>query len=126
MRTTAAGVPIDDDHPYSLVRTADGRTGWVSGVLPYGPDGRLVTERDTAIEAALDVLATRLADAGARLDDVVKVTVYLTDLGWRDALNAAFVRRFRPPFPARTAIEVRRLPRDAPIELDAVVQAGAA
>lgn len=122
LRTTPAETETDLDHPYSLVRTVDGRTAWVSGVLPYGPDGRIVTDRDDAIDAALRVLDERLGDAGASLADVVKVTVYLTDLGWRDALNAAFVDRFRPPLPARTAVEVRRLPRDAPIELDAVVQ----
>jgi 2-iminobutanoate/2-iminopropanoate deaminase len=124
MRTTPGELEVDADHPYSLVRTVDGRLGWVSGVLPYGPDGAIVTDRDAAIDAALDVLAARLQDAGADLGDVVKVTAYLTDLGWRDALNAAFARRFRPPLPARTAVEVRRLPRDAPVELDAVVDTG--
>ena len=123
MRTIpAAGAALD--HPYSLVRTVDGRTAWLSGVLPYAVDGSVVLERDGAIDAALRVLAERVVAAGATLDDVVQTTVYLTDLGWRDAVNAAYARAFTPPLPARTAVEVRRLPRDAPIELDAVVQLG--
>lgn len=124
MRTTVAdggGTP-STDHPYSLVRTVDGRTGWVSGVLPYAADGSIVTDRDAAIAAVLNRLRARLAEAGATLDDVVQTTVYLTDLGWREALNEAYAEAFRPPLPARTAVEVRRLPRDAPIEIDAVVQ----
>lgn len=120
MRTVPGAA--DDDHPYSLVRTVDGRLAWVSGVLPCGPDGVVVQDAADAIDAALTVLAERVGEAGASLDDVVKVTVYLTDLDWREALNAAFGDTFTPPRPARTAVEVRRLPRGAPIELDAVVQ----
>ena len=118
--TTPAG--HGDDHPYAQVRTADGCVGWVSGVLPYDEDGRVVGDRDDAVRHSLRVLAERLADAGAALDDVVKITVYLTDLSWRDAVNDAFRRTFRPPLPARTVVEVRALPRGAGIELDAVVQ----
>lgn len=112
---------MGEDHPYAEVRTADGRLGWTSGVLPYDEDGRVVHDRDEAIRHCLRVLADRLAAADAGLDDVVKVTVYLTDLAWRDAVNVAFRRAFRPPLPARTAVEVRALPRGADIELDAVV-----
>jgi len=126
MRTTPdPDTTVDVDHPYSLVRTVDGRLGWVSGVVPYGGDGKVITERDAAIDRALTLLAERIADAGATLDDVVKVTAYLTDLDWRDSLNNAFAARFRPPLPARTAVEVSRLPRGSGIELDAVVQVAA-
>ncbi|MGH2684233.1 MAG: RidA family protein, partial [Actinomycetota bacterium] len=103
------------EHPYTLVRRA-GPTAYVSGVLPYGLDGEIVHDRDEAIERVLAVLAERLDAAGLSLDDVVKTTVYLTDLAWRDALNVAFHRGFRPPRPARTAVEVRALPRGAAIE----------
>lgn len=109
------------DHPYSSVRTADGAVGWVSGVLPYDRDGSVVFEREAALSAALRVLDERVTAAGANLSDVVKVTVYLVDLGWRDALNEAWLSTFDEPRPARTAVEVQALPRGAPIELDAVV-----
>jgi enamine deaminase RidA (YjgF/YER057c/UK114 family) len=115
-------VPAGDDreHPYSLVRTPDGHIGWLSGVLPYDAAGAIVHERDAALDAVLRVLAERLAASGATLDDVVKVTVYLTDLSWRDAVNGVWYRAFGDPRPARTAVEVRALPRGAPVELDAV------
>jgi len=120
VRTVAADGSIAD-HPYSSVRTADGAVGWVSGVLPYDCDGAVVLERDAALAAALRVLDERVTAAGATLSDVVKVTVYLADLGWRDALNAAWLATFDDPRPARTAVEVQALPRGAPIELDAVI-----
>lgn len=120
---TVAAEGDEHDHPYSSVRTTDGLVGWVSGVLPYAPDGSLVADRDLAVEAALRVLDERVQAAGARLDDVVKVTAYLVDLGWRDALNAAWLAHFAVPRPARTAVQVQALPRGAMIELDAVVHA---
>lgn len=114
------------DHPYSLVRTVDGRTAWLSGVLPYDPSGSGEVVRGgrpaDVIAAALATLRHRVECAGATLDDVVKTTVFLTDLSWRDALNDAYASTFTPPLPARTAVEVSRLPRDAAIEIDAVIQ----
>jgi 2-iminobutanoate/2-iminopropanoate deaminase len=107
------------DHPYTLVRRA-GPTAYVSGVLPYGADGGLVDEPELAVERVLAVLGERLGEAGLDLQDVVKTTVFLVDLGWRDTLNAVFHRTFSPPRPARTAVEVSALPRGAAIELDAV------
>jgi 2-iminobutanoate/2-iminopropanoate deaminase len=122
MRDTPAGEVVDPGHPYSLVRTVDGRTAWTSGIVPRDTDGAVLTDAVPAIARALDLLAERATEAGATLADIVKVTVYLTDLDWRDALNEAFVARFTPPMPARTAVEVRRLPSGSAIELDAVIQ----
>lgn len=120
VRTMAADGDLCD-HPYSSVRTADGVLGWVSGVLPYDTEGEVVMARDAALAAALRVLDERVTAAGASLDDVVKVTTYLVDLGWRDALNEAWLEWFAEPRPARTAVEVQALPRGAPLELDAVI-----
>jgi 2-iminobutanoate/2-iminopropanoate deaminase len=108
-------------HPYWLVRTAGAGVGYVSGVLPYDREGRVVQDRDGALRAVLRVLEERVEAAGGGLDDVVKVTVFLTDIGWRDALDAAWLQAFPGPRPARTTVEVRRLPKDAPLELDAVI-----
>lgn len=110
------------DHPYSAVRTVDGRIGWLSGVLPYDEQGEVVADRDEAVRHCLRNLAERVRSAGADIDDVVKVTVYLTDMAWRDALNDGFRTTFGTPLPARTCVEVRALPRGAGIELEAVVQ----
>jgi 2-iminobutanoate/2-iminopropanoate deaminase len=124
IRTVPADGAEARDHPYSLVRTVDGRTAWLSGVLPYDPSGSGAVVEGTpgeVIAAALATLRTRVECAGATLDDVVKTTVFLTDLSWRDALNDAYASTFSAPLPARTAVEVSRLPRDAAIEIDAIV-----
>lgn len=120
-------VPSDDPgtHPYSLVRSVDGALGWVSGILPYDETGQVVHDRDAAVGAVLRVLAERLDDAGAGLEHVVKTTVFLTDMSWKDAVDDGFRQTFGAPMPARSTIEVRRLPRDARIELEAVIQRGA-
>lgn len=112
----------DEHHPYSLVRTVDGRVGWCAGVLPLRPDGELEERPEEAVEAAVRVLGERLDRAGSSLQEVVAVTVFLADIGWRPHLDAAWRRHWEAPRPARTAIEVRRLPRGAGIELEAVVQ----
>jgi enamine deaminase RidA (YjgF/YER057c/UK114 family) len=111
---------VDTAHPYSLVRRA-GSAAYLSGILPYRPDGSIAHERDDAIGAALDTLRRRLADAGFAPADVAKTTVYLIDIGWLPALNDAWARAFDEPRPARTAVAVSALPRGAPLEIDAVV-----
>jgi enamine deaminase RidA (YjgF/YER057c/UK114 family) len=116
----STGSPDEENHPYSLVRVVDG-IGWCAGVLPYGPDGEIVREPEAAIDAALRLLGERLEEAGASLDDVVKVTVFLSDIEWRPQLDAAWLRTWKAPRPARTALQVARLPRDAGIEIEAVV-----
>jgi len=116
-------LPSEDDehHPYSLVRTVDGVTAWCAGILPLTPDGDLETEPAAAVAAALRVLEERLAKAGATLQDVVKVQVFLADLSWRPVLDEAWRRTWDVPRPARTALQVAALPRGAMIEIDAIV-----
>jgi 2-iminobutanoate/2-iminopropanoate deaminase len=108
-------------HPYSLVRMVGDGTGYVSGVLPYGADGAILTDAADAPRRVLAVLGERLAAVGCSLGDVVKTTVYVTDIEWRDSVNRAWMDAFAPPMPARTLVEVSRLPQDSRIELEAVI-----
>jgi 2-iminobutanoate/2-iminopropanoate deaminase len=110
-------------HPYSEVRMGPGGTAYASGVLPYAADGTIVTDETTAPETALSLLATRLAAVGLSMRDVVKTTVFVTDITWRDAVNRAYLAAFKSPMPARTIVEVRNLPQGAPIEIEAVASA---
>lgn len=110
------------DHPYEFVRSVDGRTAWVSGITPRTTDGTMLQDRDEAIAQVLATLRARVEAAGWSLGDVVKTTVFLLDLGWRDALNHAYLETFPAPMPARSAIQVVALPGGAPIEIEAVLQ----
>jgi 2-iminobutanoate/2-iminopropanoate deaminase len=120
--TTVAATFEDNSpgHPYSTIRSLPNGFHFVSGVLPYDSHGHLVTDGVLAVETCVAELARRLAACGLTPDSVVSTTVYLTDIGWRDAVNAAYARTFQPPMPARTTIEVSKLPAGSPIEIDAV------
>lgn len=117
----AIGEQETPNHPYAWVRDGGHGTAYVSGVLPYEDDGRLADEPGRAVERVLAVLSQRLDLAGFSLADVVRTTVYLTDMGWRDAVNEAWYRCFSAPRPARTTIAVVELPKGARIEIDAIV-----
>ena len=62
--------------------------------------------------------------AGGDLKDVVKLTVYLTDLGHFALVNETMARYFAPPYPARAAVGVASLPRGALVEIDCILYAG--
>lgn len=85
-----------------------------------------ITTGDLAAEAraSLDNLQRTLERAGSSLDRVLKVTVYLTDMGDYRAFNDVYAQYFRGDRPpARTCVEVRRLPYNFRIEIDAVAYA---
>jgi 2-iminobutanoate/2-iminopropanoate deaminase len=113
---------VDPQHPYSHVRRVSEDRGYVSGVLPYRADGTLAAEETEAVAAVLDTLGERLATAGFDLADVVKATVFVTDLAWLPEINRQWARAFSDPAPARSAVQVAALPRGAPIEVEAIVE----
>ncbi len=106
--------------PYSQGIAAGGFI-FVSGQLPIGPDGELVTgDVKAAARQALDNVRAVLKAAGAGMNDVVKVTVYLTDIGDFGAVNEVYSEFFSEPYPARAAFAVNALPKGAPIEIEAI------
>lgn len=111
-------------HPYTPAHRA-GDTVYVSGALGVNTDYQPVTGRDEALDAALDRMTERLATAGATVDDVVKLTYYVTDLSLRDEANRQLERVFGAPRPARTFLEVSALPYGATVEIDAIAYTGA-
>ena len=60
-------------------------------------------------------------EAGGGLDNILKLSIFLTDLSNFDAVNNLMKERFSEPFPARSTIEVSRLPKDVNIEMDAIL-----
>ena len=110
------------DNPYSQgVRAGD--TLYVSGYGPVDPETGEEVDGDvqTQTEQVLDNLAAVVSEAGGDgLNDLVKVTVYLTDLDDYEQVNEAYGGRFDGDPPARVCVEVSRLPGDVRIEMDAV------
>lgn len=108
--------------PYSqAVRVGD--TVWLSGQIPLDPaTGQLVEGDFTAqVERAFANLAAVVKAAGGTLDQVVKLTLFLTDLGQFGTVNEIMQRHFRAPYPARSTVGVASLPRDAQFEVEAVL-----
>ena len=110
-----------NDNPYSQgVRAGD--TLRVSGYGPVDPETGEEIEgdvRDQTRRALANVAAVVDAAGGDGLDDVVKVTVYLTDFDDYDRVNEACGATFPNDPPARVCVEVSRLPGDVRVELDA-------
>ncbi|HEY0454125.1 RidA family protein [Actinophytocola sp.] len=112
----------DPQHPYSPAVVAAGLV-FVSGSLPVRPDGTIVSGGRAAVDAALEQLQERMATVGARLEDVVKLTYFVTDLSLRDAANEQYLDLWPEPRPARTVVGVASLPRGCEVEIDAIVKA---
>jgi enamine deaminase RidA (YjgF/YER057c/UK114 family) len=113
----------DPNHPYSPAFRVDD-LAFVSGALPMTNSG-LVGGRATALDAALETLAARLATVNMTLADVIKLTYFVTDITLRDEANKQLIERFSHPRPARTFVEVTRLPYGANVEIDAVAHRAA-
>ena len=105
------------------VRVAD--TVYLSGQIGLDPATmQLVDGIDAQIVRVFDNLKAVVEATGGSLADVVKLNVFLTDLGHFAKVNEAMARYFSTPFPARAAIGVAALPRGALVEADGVVVLG--
>jgi reactive intermediate/imine deaminase len=108
--------------PYSQATRA-GDTVSFSGQVPLDPATGELVGGDIAAQArrAFDNLAAVCAAAGGTFDDIVRVGLYLTDLGQFAQVNAVMAEYFQAPYPARSTIGVSALPRGAAFEVDAVM-----
>jgi 2-iminobutanoate/2-iminopropanoate deaminase len=119
LETTAAPAAVG---PYSqAIRHGD--TLYCSGALPLVPgDGSMVDEsRAAETKRCLQNLAAICEAAGTSLGNAVRTTVYTTDLDSFEEINVAYAEFFGESPPARVAIGVAALPKDARVEIDAVV-----
>lgn len=109
--------------PYSQGIASD---GWIftAGQLGLDPaTGELVSGGAAAeAEQALRNLGAVLEAAGSALRHAVKTTVFLADLNDYAAVNGVYARHFTPPYPARSAVQVARLPKDARVEIEVVAR----
>ena len=96
---------------------------FLSGQIPLDPATMEVVDGDFEARArqVFENLAAVSAAAGGTLDDIVKLTVFLTDLGNFATVNAVMQDYFKEPFPARAAVGVASLPKGVDIEADAIL-----
>ena len=115
--TTAAPGAIG---PYSQAIDA-GSFVFVSGQIPVDPATGNVPEGITAqSQQSLRNLTAILKEAGLTTANVVKTTVFLADIADFAAMNAEYAKAFSEPFPARSAVAVRDLPKGVLVEIEAI------
>ena len=110
--------------PYSqAVRVGDFL--FCSGQIPLDPVAGTMVGGEFAAQArrVLENLSAVLSAAGASMADVVRTTIFLTDLADFAALNEIYAGYFEAPFPARSTVQVAALPRGARVEIDAMAYA---
>ncbi|CCQ33468.1 endoribonuclease L-PSP protein [Halorhabdus tiamatea SARL4B] len=95
---------------------------FTAGQIPLTPDGDLLDHADIDVQTqqALDNVEAVLAEAGASMDDVLKVTVYVDDIEDFEAMDAAYETFFDQEPPARSAVEVAALPKGVGVEIEAI------
>ncbi|OMF90063.1 RidA family protein [Paenibacillus sp. FSL R7-0337] len=108
--------------PYSQAIVA-GNWVYTSGQLGMDPQtAELPGSVQEQARQSLNNVKAILEEAGASMDQVVKTTVYLKDMNDFAAVNEVYSTFFTEPYPARSAVEVARLPKDALVEIEAVAR----
>jgi len=97
---------------------------YMSGQIPLVPETMEMVEGDIEyqIRRVFDNLQAVARAAGGDLKDVIKLNVYLTDLGNFPIVNQVMAEYFSEPYPARAAVGVAALPKDAAVEMDGVME----
>jgi 2-iminobutanoate/2-iminopropanoate deaminase len=110
--------------PYSQAIKANGFI-FLSGQIPFDPATSQIIEGDVAKQAArvLDNVKAIVEAAGSSLDKAVKATVFLKDMNDFAAMNEVYGKYFAQNPPARSTVEVARLPRDVRVEIELIVLA---
>ncbi|MDA9925141.1 Rid family detoxifying hydrolase [Gammaproteobacteria bacterium] len=96
---------------------------FISGQVAFIPESGELNNNtfEDEVNQVIDNLDAICKEAGGGLDNILKLSIFLTDLSNFDAVNNLMKERFSEPFPARSTIEVSRLPKDVNIEMDAIL-----
>jgi 2-iminobutanoate/2-iminopropanoate deaminase len=107
--------------PYSQAILANGMI-FASGQIPIDPaTGELNTGSiEDQTRLVLNNLKAVLDEGGCTFDNVIKCTVFLEDMDDFSRMNAVYAEFFNPPYPARAAVQVARLPKDVKVEIEAI------
>ncbi|HDJ22959.1 MAG TPA: RidA family protein [Candidatus Aminicenantes bacterium] len=109
--------------PYSQAIVTNGLV-FASGQIAIDPQSGQIVEGDIEKQTrqVLTNLKAVLEAAGSSLEKVVKCTVFLQDMNDFGRMNAVYSEFFRPPYPARAAVQVARLPKDVKVEIEAIAE----
>lgn len=125
IRTDKAPLPVG---PYNQAIAASGQIIFVAGQIPLDPNtGEIVGTADVVkqTEQVMTNIEAVLTAAGAKLQNVVKTTVFLADMNDFAAMNAVYARYFdEATAPARACVQVSRLPKDALVEIECIAVLG--
>lgn len=107
--------------PYSQAIKA-GNLVFLSGMLPIDPTTGEFAPGQAAeqTEQIFKNIKALLADNGLGLDNVVKTTVFLHDMADFAAMNEVYAKHFKEPYPARSAVAVKTLPKNALVEIEVI------
>lgn len=100
-----------------------GNTAYLSGQIPLVPETMTIVEGDFAAQATqvFENLSAVCNASGGSLQHIVKLNIFLTDLSNFATVNEIMATYFQQPYPARAAIGVASLPKDAAVEMDAIM-----
>lgn len=107
--------------PYSQAIKLDNLL-FISGQLPMNPDTMEIVEGNIQVQTkqALENLKAILEEAGSNLNNVVKTTLFIKDMGDFSNINEVYATYFTDNKPARACVEVARLPKDVGVEIEAI------
>lgn len=107
--------------PYSQAIEVNGMV-YTSGVVPIVPSTGLIAEGGVEEQArqAIGNLAALVEASGSSVEKIVKTTVFIKNMDDFGKINAVYAEFFKEPYPARSCVEVARLPKDVLIEIEAV------
>jgi reactive intermediate/imine deaminase len=100
-----------------------GDSVYLSGQIPLVPETMEMVEgnMEAHVRRVFDNLSAVAAAAGGSLADIVKLNIFLTDLAHFPLVNQVMADYFQEPYPARAAVGVAELPKDAQVEMDAIM-----
>lgn len=108
--------------PYSQAQIVGGLV-FCSGQIPVIPEtGELAQGLETQANQVFKNIAALLSAAGSDISKVVKTTVFIKNMDDFGAINAIYAQYFTEPFPARSCVEVARLPKDVLLECEAIAE----
>lgn len=106
--------------PYSQAIEVNGML-YTSGVIPVNPaTGEIGNSIEQQAEQAFTNICNLVEDAGSSVDKIIKTTVFIKNMDDFGKINDIYMKHFREPFPARSCVEVARLPKDVLLEIECI------